>query len=152
MHSTKVSTNLIFNCQRIMSRDSAVGTATPYGLGRGVGFRFRIGAGFVLYPRCLYRLWSPPRLLSNGYWGHFPPGKEPGGDATHSPPTSSEVKNTWNAMLLRGVVLNCLSTGTTLPLPNQSELTYSGHRNPSCFLYCNISVSSLLNLKTTSEL
>jgi hypothetical protein len=40
------------------------------------------------------RLWGPPTLLSNGYWGFFPPGvKRPERDADHSPPSSPEVKN-----------------------------------------------------------
>jgi hypothetical protein len=37
------------------------------------------------------RLWGSPSLLSSGYRGTFPPGRE----ADHSPPTSVTVKNTW---------------------------------------------------------
>jgi hypothetical protein len=37
------------------------------------------------------RFWGPPSLLSNGYRGHFPQGRE----ADHSLPTSAEVKHTW---------------------------------------------------------
>jgi hypothetical protein len=44
------------------------------------------------------RLWGPPSLLSNGYWGGgFSLGvKRPGREADHSPPSSAEVKNAWN--------------------------------------------------------
>jgi hypothetical protein len=52
---------------------SAVGIATGYGLGdRGVGLRVAVGSRIVSSPRHPDRLWSPPSLLSNGYWGLFP--------------------------------------------------------------------------------
>jgi hypothetical protein len=41
---------------------------------------------FFLYPLCPDRLWGPPSLLSNGYWGVLSPGGKmrPGRDADHS--------------------------------------------------------------------
>jgi len=53
------------------------------------------------------RFWGPPSLLSNGYQGLFPWGRE----ADHSPPSSAEVKNAWShtstpAIRLYSVVLD----------------------------------------------
>jgi hypothetical protein len=54
-------------------RDSAVGRATGYGLDdRGVGVRVPLGSRIFSLPRRPDRLWVPPSLLSNGYWGLFP--------------------------------------------------------------------------------
>jgi hypothetical protein len=40
------------------------------------------------------RLWGPPSLLFNGYWGLFCWGvKLPGHETDNSPPPSAEVKN-----------------------------------------------------------
>jgi hypothetical protein len=52
--------------------------------------------------------------------------KRPGSEADHSPSTSIKVKNTWiytftPPIHLHGVVLNKLSTRTTLPLPYWGE-------------------------------
>jgi hypothetical protein len=55
--------------------------------------------------------------------GNLSPGvKRPGSESNHSPPTSAEVKKTWvntttPPTRLYGVVLNLLTTGSTLPLP-----------------------------------
>jgi hypothetical protein len=50
------------------SRDSAVSTATGYGLDdRRVGVRVPVGSGIFSSPRRPNRLWGPPNLLSNGY-------------------------------------------------------------------------------------
>jgi hypothetical protein len=54
--------------------------------------------------------------------GALSPGvKWPRREVDHSPPTSAEVKKIWiytsTPIRLHGVVLNYLSTGTTLPLP-----------------------------------
>jgi hypothetical protein len=52
------------------SRDSAVGTATGYGLNdRGVGVRVSVRTKIFFSPRRPDRLWGPPNLLSNGYRG-----------------------------------------------------------------------------------
>jgi hypothetical protein len=54
--------------------------------------------------------------------GALSPGeKRPGREVDHSSPTSADVKKMWintsTPIRLNGVVLNYLSTGTTLPLP-----------------------------------
>jgi hypothetical protein len=57
------------------SRDSATGIAIGYGLGyQGVGIRVPVGARIFFSPCRPARLWGPPSLLSNGYWGLFPRG------------------------------------------------------------------------------
>jgi hypothetical protein len=59
----------------IMSRDSAVGITTGYGLdGLGIGVRVLVGARLFCYPRCSDRF----SAISNGYGGLFPPGKAAG--------------------------------------------------------------------------
>jgi hypothetical protein len=56
-----------------MSRDSAVGIATGYGLDdREVGVRVPVGSRILSSPRRPDQLWEPTRLLSNGYWWLFP--------------------------------------------------------------------------------
>jgi hypothetical protein len=50
-------------------------TATGYKLDDlGVGVRVPVGARIFSSPRRPDRLWGPPSLLSNGYWGRFPQG------------------------------------------------------------------------------
>jgi hypothetical protein len=62
-----------------MSRDSAVGIATGYGLDdRGVGVRIAVESRIFSSPRRPDRLWGPPNLLSNGYWRLVPGGKAAG--------------------------------------------------------------------------
>jgi hypothetical protein len=56
-------------------RDSAIGIATGCGLeDQGVGVRVPVGSRIFCSPRRPDRLWGPPNLLSNGYWGLFFPG------------------------------------------------------------------------------
>jgi hypothetical protein len=77
--------------------DSAVGTATGYGLDdRGVGVRVQVASRISSSPRRPDLLLGPPNLLPNGYRGLFPRGvKRPGREADHSPPASAEVKKMW---------------------------------------------------------
>jgi hypothetical protein len=77
-----------------MSRESAVGIATCYGLEkREVGVRVPVGT-IIFSSLCRSDwFWGPPNLLSYGYWGLFPSGvKRPGREADDSPQTSAEVK------------------------------------------------------------
>jgi hypothetical protein len=89
--------NLVFNCQRIMSRDSAVGIAPGYGLEDGGGRSSSPG----MFKNFLFSTSSRPALGPTQppiQWvmGALSPGvKRPGREADHSPPTSSEIKNTW---------------------------------------------------------
>jgi hypothetical protein len=54
------------------SRESAVGIATGCGLDDWrVGVRVPVGASIFSSPRRPDRVWGPPSLLSNGYWGLF---------------------------------------------------------------------------------
>jgi hypothetical protein len=76
-----------------MSRDSAVGIATGYGLdGRRDAVRATVRARFFSSP---LRLRAHPASYSMGTGGSFPGSKAAGPEADHSPPTSAEVKNTW---------------------------------------------------------
>jgi hypothetical protein len=74
-----------------------VGIVTGYGLDdRGVGVRVSVGSRMFSSPRRPHRLSGSTNLLSNGYWGLFPPGvKRPGREVDHSPATSAEVKQIW---------------------------------------------------------
>jgi hypothetical protein len=61
------------------SQDSAVDTATGYGLdGLGVGVRVPVEAGFFSLPRRPDRFCGTATLLSGGYRGLFPGGKVAG--------------------------------------------------------------------------
>jgi hypothetical protein len=63
----------------LVSRDSAVGIATGYGLDDwAVGVRVPVGSRMLTSPCCPDRLWGPPNLLYNGYRGFFPGGKAVG--------------------------------------------------------------------------
>jgi hypothetical protein len=76
--------------------DSAVVIATGYKLDDQ---EVRVWVPVILTsPYRPNQLWSPPNLLSNGYWGGrgcFPRCQTAGHEADHSPPTSAEVKKTW---------------------------------------------------------
>jgi hypothetical protein len=90
-----------------MSRDSAVGIVTGYGLDDQ---EFEVRVPFTS-PGRPDRLWGPPTLLFNGYQRLFLRGgvQRPGREAAHSP-TNAEVKKTWiyisTSPCLHGVVLN----------------------------------------------
>jgi hypothetical protein len=81
----------------LVSWDSAVSIETSYRLDdRGVRVGVPVGSRIFTSPCCPDQLWSPPNLLSNGYWGLFPRGvKWLEREADHSPLTSAEVKKTW---------------------------------------------------------
>jgi hypothetical protein len=53
---------------------SSVSIVSGYGLDDGaIEVRSLAEAkGFFLLPLCPDRLWGPPSLLYNGYWGYFP--------------------------------------------------------------------------------
>jgi hypothetical protein len=78
------------------SRDSAVGTATGYGLdGWGVGVRVPVGAGLLSSPHRPELYFGPTQPPIQRLPGALSPGiKRPGSEADHSPPTTAEVKNT----------------------------------------------------------
>jgi hypothetical protein len=58
-----------------LSRDSAVGIATGYGLDdREIGVRVPVLSRIFTSPCRLDRLWGPANLLYNGYRGPFPGG------------------------------------------------------------------------------
>jgi hypothetical protein len=63
---------VLVHCMCIIYWDSVVGIATGYGLDdRGVGVRVPVGSIIFCSPRRPDRLWGPPNLLSNWYWGFF---------------------------------------------------------------------------------
>jgi hypothetical protein len=80
---------------------------------REVGVRVPVGSRIFTSPGRPDRLWGPPNLLYNGYWGLFPMIKRPGREADHSPSTSAEVKKMWIYTSIPPYAF--ISTGTTLP-------------------------------------
>jgi hypothetical protein len=80
-----------------MNRDTAVGTATGYGLdSRGVVVRVLVGVRFSLLH--VFQTISGADSLSYpmGTGGVlFPELKWPGRQSYHSPPTNVKIKNTW---------------------------------------------------------
>jgi hypothetical protein len=94
------------------SRDSAVGIATGYGLDDWeIGVRVPVGSRIITSPCLPDRLWGPPNLLYNRYWGLFPGGKAAG--AWSWPLTSGWCRGQENvdvyihsSIRLHGVVLN----------------------------------------------
>jgi hypothetical protein len=71
-----------------MSRGSAVGIATGYGLDdREVGVRVPVGSG--IFSTGPDQLWGPPNFLCNGSWVV----KRPRREADVSPPTTSLIRH-----------------------------------------------------------
>jgi hypothetical protein len=72
-----------------MSRDSAVGIATSYGLdGWGVGVRVPVGSRIFLLHVAQTGSGAHPAFYLKGTGGFFPGVKWPGREADHSPPAS----------------------------------------------------------------
>jgi hypothetical protein len=67
-----------------------------------------------------------PTSYPMGTGGSSPGVKRPGREADHSPPASAEVQKMWICtsippIRLEGLVLNYLSTGTTLPFTEEEN-------------------------------
>jgi hypothetical protein len=79
---------------KLIFRDSSVGIALDYGLDdRGSRVRFPAGAGnFSLYHRVQNGSGAHPASYPMGNRGSFRGVKQPGREADHSPPSSTEVK------------------------------------------------------------
>jgi hypothetical protein len=86
-----------FILHKYWNTDSVVGIAIGFELDDGgAGVRVPLGSSIFSSPRRPDRLWGPPNLLSNGYWGLSPREvKRLGREADRSPPTSAEVKKMW---------------------------------------------------------
>jgi hypothetical protein len=84
--------NLLFFAFK-QSQDSSVGVATDYRL-NDWGSNSGRGQEFFFMMPCPDWLWSPPSLLSNGYWQFFPGGgvKRQRHEADHPPPSSAKIK------------------------------------------------------------
>jgi hypothetical protein len=110
------------NTQISKGRDSAVGTATRYGLdGPGI-FRTRLD-----------RPWGPPGLLYNGYW-IFPGVKRPGHGVYHPPAYSADVKERVQLYLYSISGPSWPVIGWTVPIPllKYQISAKSVHWEPSC--------------------
>jgi hypothetical protein len=68
---------------------AAVGIATDCGLD-GRGSILGRSKQFFSTPQCPARLWDPPGLLYDGYWGFSPGVERPGREADNSPLSSAE--------------------------------------------------------------
>jgi hypothetical protein len=78
------------------SWDSSVSIATGYRLdNRGVGVRVLVGSEFSLLHLVQTGSGVHPASYPMGTGSSFPRVKQPGPEADHSPPASSEVKNVW---------------------------------------------------------
>jgi hypothetical protein len=103
----------------ITNRGSVVGIATGYGLD-DLGVGFRVPGGFENFLLSSVQNGSGVHSTSCPT-GTSPAAKRPGREADHSPATSAKVTKMWIIHPLptrfHGVVVNQLSTGTTLPLP-----------------------------------
>jgi hypothetical protein len=102
-------------CTRLFrSRDNSIDIMTYYGLGGRGKFPMK-GKIFFIYIQRADQLWGGPSLLYSALSSSV---KRLGREADHSRPSSAEVKNGGAIpplpIRLHGVVLNWLSTGTTL--------------------------------------
>jgi hypothetical protein len=112
-----------------MSQDSVVGIRTGYLLDdRGIGVQVPAVSKMYFFPRRPDRIWGPPSLLSNWYRGRggFLGCRAAG--AWSWPLISNYCRGQENLDLyihspisLHGVVLNSLSTGTSLPFFHRSN-------------------------------
>ena len=75
--------------------DSVVNVVSRLGLD-DLGFKSQQGQEVFCFQKRLDRLWDPPSLLFNGYWGSFLGVKRWGPKVDHSPPSSDDVKNERN--------------------------------------------------------
>jgi hypothetical protein len=106
----------------LMSRDSPVGIVTGYGLdNQEVGVRVPVGSRIFTLHVVQTSSGVHPTSYTMSTGGCCPGVKRPGRDASHSPPTSAEVKKIHSPIRLHGVVLNELSIGTTLPLRDRNS-------------------------------
>jgi len=87
--------------------------STKYKERTGTVSRLRSGVRFPNRPE---RVWGPPSLRCNGYWGCSGPGvKQPEHEFDHSSASSAEVKSRWSYTTAS---LGCLYGGEEiLPLP-----------------------------------
>jgi hypothetical protein len=79
-----------------------------------------MGKRLFFIPQDPERLWGPPSKLCNGCQGFFSGNKRAEREAEHSFQSSTDVKKVelyiHFSIRLHGMMLNELSTGTTLPL------------------------------------
>jgi hypothetical protein len=123
------------------SWDSSVGIAMGYGLG-GRGSIPGKGKRFVFHFPTTSRLTlgptQPPTQWAPGPLS--PRVKRLGREADHSPPRSRMVELYLHSPIyLHGIVLNKLSTGTTVPLPLNLEPILRNTDIPQDLYYCNVS-------------
>jgi hypothetical protein len=93
MHVFEICVNFLL----LVSRSSRVGIVTGYKLdGGGIRFLVSVRSRMFTSPYRPDRLWSPSKVLSNGYGGRAlsPRVKQQECAADLLPPTSAEVKNT----------------------------------------------------------
>jgi hypothetical protein len=92
---------------------------TGYGLDDGsVGVRVPVESRIFSSPRCLDQPWGPPSLLYNGYWGRGAlsfGGKSVGARSWQLTTLCRVQENIHSSICLHGLLLNMLSTGTTVP-------------------------------------
>jgi hypothetical protein len=96
IHSLTLYSNIYRDLCQYVSRDSAVGVATGYGLDDSeVGVRVPVGSRIITSPRRPNGFGVHPTSYPKGTGSSFPGVKRPGREVNHSPPTSAEVKKMW---------------------------------------------------------